>query len=465
MISSKVVSKPTESKPTESKPTLRPFQINDLSFYIANKKCLNRSDTGTGKTAPTCVMFKYVAEHEGGSSVWIMPKSLLGKNEEELRHWTGLSTLIYRGKPTQTKWKGEQYDVILTTADTLMNHWDTIRLMLKKPLLLLACDESHLYYSTITSKRCEWFVSLTRKIQRVIFLTATVIRGRLDSAFPILHVIEPRYYGHHANFMNAHAIRDAFTNSIIGWRETERVGKLLERHTISHTFKEVYGDRKLVYLPVSVELNDKHRKMYTEFEDLAMLELEDESVLYATEAGVHTIRCRQILACPEVLGLKVAELGKDEWLFENILGGQYDRVVVFSAIQGEQVRLLRKITERGFSAELINGTVSGEKRVKIDQAFRNGELQVIVASPITAGVGFNWEIMQACVFMSTDYLDDSFTQAIARGVRGVRETTLPVYLPQYGKTIEQKVLAIIQRKSRLANEVDARREIVEGLIT
>ena len=196
-----------------------------------------------------------------------------------------------------------------------------------------------------------------------------------------------------------------------------------------------------------------------------MHELEDESVLYATEAGVHTIRCRQILACPEVLGLKVAELGKDEWLFENILGGQYDRVVVFSAIQGEQVRLLRKITERGFSAELINGTVSGEKRVKIDQAFRNGELQVIVASPITAGVGFNWEIMQACVFMSTDYLDDSFTQAIARGVRGVRETTLPVYLPQYGKTIEQKVLAIIQRKSRLANEVDARREIVEGLIT
>jgi hypothetical protein len=66
--------------------------------------------------------------------------------------------------------------------------------------------------------------------------------------------------------------------------------------------------------------------------------------------------------------------------------------------------------------------------------------------------------------MTVDYLDDSFTQAVARGVRGVRETTLPIYIPQYQKSIEQKVLGILQRKSRLANEVDSRKEILEGLI-
>jgi superfamily II DNA or RNA helicase len=443
---------------------LRPLQVGDLSFYIGNKKCLNRSDTATGKTAPTCVMFKYVSDYEHGSSIWVMPKSLLGKNEEELVNWTGLSVLIYRGKPTKAKWRGEQFDVILTTADTLMNHFETIRLMLKKKLTLIACDESHLYYSSITSKRCEWFVALSRKIERIIFLTATVVRGRLDSAFPIIHVIEPRYYGHHRSFMDSHAIRDSFTNSIIGWRNSEKVGKLLERHSISHTFREVYGDKNLVYLPVSVELDEKHRKMYEQFESMAMLELEDESILSATEAGVHAIRCRQILACPEVLGLKVAEIYKDTWLFENILGGQFERVVIFSAVRGEQDRLLQKVTELGFTVEMINGTVSGEKRVRIDERFRRGELQVIIASPITAGVGFNWQLMDVCVFMTVDYLDDSFTQAVARGVRGVRETTLPIYIPQYQKSIEQKVLGILQRKSRLANEVDSRKEILEGLI-
>lgn len=443
---------------------LRPHQLNDLAFYIAHPKCLNRSDTGTGKTAPTCVFFKYVKDYEKGCSVWIMPKSLLGKNQVELTNWTKLSSLIYKGKPTQQKWKGEQYDVILTTADTFMAHFDTIILMLKSKLTLLCCDESHLYYSTITAKRTEFFVSLSRKVPRVIFLTATVIRGRLDSAFPILHVIEPRYYGSHLVFMNQHAIRDAFTSSIVGWRDSEKVGRLLDKHSINHTFKEVYGDKNLVYLPVAVELESKHLKAYKEFEALAMLELEDEKVLYATEAGVHTIRCRQLLSCPEVLGVKIEEHAKDEWLFDNILGGQFNKVVVFSSLQGEQVRLVRKIAERGFSVELINGTVSGTKREQISEAFIAGQLQVIVASPATAGTGFNWQMMDVCIFISTDYADDSFSQAVARGVRGVRETTLPVYIVQYAKTIEQKVLGIIQKKSRLANQVDRNRDILSGLI-
>jgi len=443
---------------------LRPYQVEDLNFYIANKKCLNRSDTGTGKTPPTCVMFKYVNDYEHGSSIWVMPKSLLGKNKEELENWTGLSVLIYRGKPTQQKWRGEQFDIILTTADTLMNHFETIRLMLKKKLTLIACDESHLYYSSITSKRCEFFVALSRKIERVIFLTATVIQGRLDSAFPIIHVIEPRFYGHHRSFLDQHCIRDSFTNKVIGWRNAEKVGKILEKFSISHTFKETYGDKNLVYLPVSVELDEKHRKAYIQFETLAMLELEDASVLTATEAGVHTIRCRQILAAPEILGLKIPEIGKDTWLFENILGGQFQRSVIFSSIRGEQDRLFKLVSEAGFKVEMINGTVSGEKRVQIDEAFRKGELQVLIASPITAGVGYNWEIMDVCVFMNPDYLDTSFAQAVSRGVRGVRKTALPIYLPQYVKTIEQKVLGIIQKKSRLANEVDSRKEILEGLV-
>jgi hypothetical protein len=72
--------------------------------------------------------------------------------------------------------------------------------------------------------------------------------------------------------------------------------------------------------------------------------------------------------------------------------------------------------------------------------------------------------MDVCVFMNPDYLDTSFAQAVSRGVRGVRKIALPIYLPQYVKTIEQKVLGIIQKKSRLAHEVDARKEILEGLI-
>ena len=89
---------------------------------------------------------------------------------------------------------------------------------------------------------------------------------------------------------------------------------------------------------------------------------------------------------------------------------------------------------------------------------------MLIASPITAGVGYNWSLMDVCVFLTPDYLDSSFSQAVARGIRGIREIALPVYVTQYQRTIEQKVLGIIQKKSILAHAVDSRKEVLSGLI-
>jgi len=442
---------------------LRPHQVETLKFYATNKNCLNRSEPATGKTAPSCVMAKYVNDHENGSTVFVMPKSLLIKNEEEITNWTGLKTLIYRGQPTLTKWRGETYDVILTTADTLAKHIDHILKMLSKRIGLMIADETHLYWSSANAKRTQFILSFARKVPRNLWLTGTVIRGRLDSAYPVIQMIEPRYYGNHASFMNQHAVKDAFTGEVLGWCNEAKINAILNIHSVNYLFRDVYGDPDFVYLPTHVEINDKHQKYYKEFEQFANIELDDESVLYATEAGVQTLRCRQILSNPEVLGLKIPEYGKDEWIFENLLNGDYQKVVLFSALQGEQVRLARKAEERGFKVGLINGTVSTDKRGQIDKAFRDGDLQVIVASPATAGVGLNWHNCEVAAFVSIDYMDDNITQATFRFIRGKREKTIPIYLLRYKNTIEDKIYGIVQQKSELAARADSSRKPLRGL--
>mgnify|MGYP000019247827 CR=1 FL=1 len=442
---------------------LRPHQVDTLAFYIANKNCLNRSEPATGKTAPSCVMAKFVNENENGSTVFVMPKSLLVKNEEEITNWTGLKTLIYRGKPTLDKWKGETYDVILTTADTFANHFEQIRRMLAKAFGLLLADETHLYWSSAKAKRTQFILGICRKIPRNIWLTGTVIRGRLDSAFPVIQMIEPRYYGNHQTFMNQHSIQDSFTGEVIGWCNEAKINAILKIHSVNYLFRDVYGDPDYIYLPTHVDIDSKHYKAYKEFEEFANLELDDDSILYATEAGVQTIRCRQILGCPEVLGLKIADYGKDDWIFENLLNGDYQKVVLFSAMQGEQVRLVRKIEERGFKVGLINGTVDGNKRGQIDKAFREGDLQVIVASPATAGVGLNWHNCEVAAFVSIDYMDDNITQATFRFIRGKRDKTIPIYLLKYKNTIEDKIYGIVYQKSLLASKADSSRKPLQGL--
>jgi len=263
--------------------------------------------------------------------------------------------------------------------------------------------------------------------------------------------------------MSQHAVKDAFTGEVLGWCNEAKINAILNIHSVNYLFRDVYGDPDFVYLPTHVEINDKHQKYYKEFEQFANIELDDESVLYATEAGVQTLRCRQILSNPEVLGLKIPEYGKDEWIFENLLNGDYQKVVLFSALQGEQVRLARKAEERGFKVGLINGTVSTDKRGQIDKAFRDGDLQVIVASPATAGVGLNWHNCEVAAFVSIDYMDDNITQATFRFIRGKREKTIPIYLLRYKNTIEDKIYGIVQQKSELAARADSSRKPLRGL--
>ena len=59
---------------------LRPDQIEDLSHLIANPKHMMLHEPSCGKTPTICVMQWYLWSELGVATVWIMPKTLLGKN-------------------------------------------------------------------------------------------------------------------------------------------------------------------------------------------------------------------------------------------------------------------------------------------------------------------------------------------------------------------------------------------------
>ena len=67
---------------------LRPYQVQDLGFHIANPKSMNLSDPGCGKTPTVCVLAYYHWSRHGRKTVWTMPKSLLKKNKDEFLLFT-----------------------------------------------------------------------------------------------------------------------------------------------------------------------------------------------------------------------------------------------------------------------------------------------------------------------------------------------------------------------------------------
>ena len=259
----------------------------------------------------------------------------------------------------------------------------------------------------------------------------------------------------------AHAIEDSFGN-IYAWTDTEDISEFLGKYGIRHTFEEIYGPEAKVIINEKCQMDSDQRVAYDEFAESALLELE-ESWLDGSLPGVDFIRCRQLMEHPQDFGPpldKIKLTGKEERLLVHLEHSKAtaEPLIIFASLVPSQNRLVTIAEKMGLRVGLINGTVSQKKRAEIDEDFQSGELDVVVGSPATMAVGFNWGHVDKIVFASLDYMDSSFVQGYRRAIRGVRNKPLLIYVLEYENSVDQRIFAIVEEKSKLASHVDGTKE-------
>ncbi len=443
----------------EAKPTPRPDQIADLAFFINNSKAGLLHDPGVGKTITAAIFTEYRINYLNEKAVWIQPTSIMKKNKDELLRFTDLKdedVVIVDGPPERRRQRmlgpGK---VWLMTAAGFSAHWETL-FAAHPDIKLNICDEFHLMYAGHNSKRTQsWYVAC-RRLNSVIVMSGTLIKGKLSTVYPMLHVVAPLYYGSFEAFMAQHAIVDDY-GRVCGWMNHEKLKNVLGAVSIRRSFESVYGESHPV---VQVELCDMAPKIRKEYDKLAakgIIELEN-SFLEADTPGLLAIRCRQIMAHPETMEMAGPDdlTGKDERMMihvqDHVETGE--RLVIFAALIPEQERICRILKNLGLKVALINGTVSGAHRQQIDEDFRAGKLQFIVGSAATMGVGFNWPFLRMVLFASLDYGDDTFSQSYKRAIRGVREHALLVIVLEYRNSVDQRIFRVIEEKAKNYTQVD-----------
>ena len=457
--------------------SLRPYQIADLAFHIANPKSLNLSEPSTGKTPTLCALTQYIWQEHATKAAWAQPKSLMKKNRDELLRFTDFApeeVVIVDGTPKQVVEQCKNPDAKVFVMG--FDRYSQIHELL--PTRALIADEIHKGWGGDKSKRTLGFYEANRKNHWFIGMTGTLVNGRLDSAYPAIHAIEPRYYPSYESFIWYHAVKD-LDNKIIGWKNTHKLSKILGRHGIRHTFEEVYGKQAKVIITEPVHLSERHRALYDKFEADAILEL-DKFFIDGTEPGVGFIRARQIMEHPnqfpdltnpghwtDILSDEIP--GKEErlelHLTDHVRTGK--PLVVFSSMVPQQERILKMMRSMGIKAELLNGRVPAKKRAEIDVSFREGELQMLVCSPEVADVGFNWQFwgteeVDHVIFMTLNFMDTTFLQAFRRFIRGLRKKALLITIMEYQNCpVEQRIFEIVRRKSVLGNQVDSSRPIFD----
>jgi SNF2 family DNA or RNA helicase len=442
----------------------RDHQIADLAFYIATKRCLNLSDPACQKTGSACMYIWYLWSVLKVKTAFVMPMSLLRKNKDELLEFTNFKPEEIQIIDGDTKRRDNQMrnpnaKVFLMGFQRFSDEWQKMK-GLHSELDACVVDELHLGYAGYNAKRTTNWILAMRQITYYLGMTGTIIKGNIGSAYPTIEVIEPRFYGSYGGFLAYHRLQDEY-GTTIGWTNHDKLAQILARVAVRHTFTEVHGEEAKVIVTELCDMSPKQRKAYEEMEDEALVELTDEFLEGATPA-VNAMRCRQIMSHPETFGIAKGEkTGKDERLIIHLADAVQsgEPIAIFAALIPEMERIVALAKSMGLRTALINGNVSSSRRAAIDQAFRAGQLDCVVASPDTAGVGFNWHHLSVMVFTSLNYMDDSFVQAYRRGIRGARTSALLIYVLEYRDSIDQRIMQIIEQKSREAHKVDPTKEI------
>lgn len=432
--------------------TLRPYQAAHLAFHIREKRSLNLSDPGTGKTPTACLYIQFLVQVKNASVAFVMPKSLLEKNYDEIFNFTTLTpeqVAIVKGTPKQRDkiYKQKGCKVFLMGFDCFAREWKK----LPDDFDGVIVDEFHMGFKSNDSQRTQNFYNAMKRATYFLGMTGTLIDGRLSAAYPAIRVINPNYYASYKSFLYQHAIMDDF-GTVISWTNHAKIKMILARHAVKMSFAEAYKDSpKPIIIAEKCDMDKKHYELYKEFEETALLELEDKYLDDSGSGGVHQMRCRQIIEAPESIGITDKfSLGKDDMLRIHLEDAKNDGkpLLIFSCFVAEQERLKRICEEEyGFRVGLINGSVSGKKRAEIDSQFREGELDIVIGSPETMAVGFNWEHVDTVIFVSIDYKDSNWRQGIQRADRGTRKYPLKVYRLYYGNCkVEGRLWQIVKNK-------------------
>jgi SNF2 family DNA or RNA helicase len=308
-------------------------------------------------------------------------------------------------------------------------------------------------------------------------MTGTLIDGKLSSAYPAIRVVEPRYYLSKQDFLNQHAVKD-FDGKIIGWKNHDKLSRIFGRHAIRRTFASVHGEQEVVHIPEMVDMEDRQRRYYDKFHEDAVLELET-FFLDGTLPGVAFTRARQLMEHPSnfpdltnpgqfIDVLKGDPTGKEERLkvhFEEHYLNEKPLIIFTSQIP-QQARVADLLRQFGLSFATINGNITQKVRDEASEAFERGDVQVVLATPRTAAMGYNWQFngkkeVDHMIFCSLDFSDATFVQARQRAIRGKRTSPLRLTTLEYNDSIDQHICSIIYRKSVDANKVDPSRPVLQ----
>ncbi|MDD6305679.1 MAG: SNF2 helicase associated domain-containing protein [Clostridiales bacterium] len=419
-------------------------------------------DMGLGKTLQVISLLLSeqeevkAGEKEPKPSLIVCPASLVYNWQKEVKRFAPeLNTQIVAGSAAERRElvkKSEKQQILITSYDLLKRDVELYRDMV---FAVQVIDEAQ-YIKNPSTQAAKAVKKMTAAFK--LALTGTPIENRLSELWSIFDYLMPGFLYTYQRF------REEIELPIVTNQDENKMERL-QRMIRPFILRRLKGD-VLKDLPEKLEENvfaklageqmqlyDAHVQQMKEMLDgKSEEEFRENKIQILSELT----KLRQLCCDPSLLFEDYSgESAKTDMCMELILnavnGGH--KVLLFSQFTSMLDRLGERLKKEGIAYYMLTGSVSKEKRMQMVESFATDEVLVFAISLKAGGTGLNLTAADIVIHYDPWWNVAVQNQATDRAHRIGQKNVVTVYKLVAEGTIEEKIIAIQERKKQLARQV------------
>ena len=456
--------------PVSLDPILRNYQKNGFLWLKTLMQNgfggILADDMGLGKTLQVITLLLTVYQEQKEKQAFqeterifaliVAPASLIYNWQNEILHFAPeLPIVMITGNAAERKEKikdAKSEQILVTSYDLLKRDLEEYK---KKKFQIQVIDEAQ-YIKNASAQATKAVKSIVSGFK--IALTGTPIENRLSELWSIFDYLLPGFLYYYSRF------REEFETPIIGNESKEameRLKRMIQPFVLRRLNKDVLTD-----LPVKLEevvyanLEGEQKELYTAHVGRFKLFLENQSETELKTAKLFVLseltKLRQLCCNPAILYEDYkAESAKLELCIETIKtaaeGGH--KVLVFSQFTSNFELLEQRLEEEQLAWYRLTGSTKKEERIALVEQFNQNQVPVFLISLKAGGTGLNLTAADIVIHYDPWWNLAVQNQATDRAHRIGQKHVVTVYKLIMKDTIEEKIVALQEKKSDLAEQI------------
>ncbi len=404
---------------------LRKYQQWGVKYILHQKRVLLGDEMGLGKTVQAIAAMVSLHNNGGTHFMVVCPASVLSNWCREIKKMSDLKVTKIHGAS-----KHEEFRSWIRTGGVGVTTFETTAVMEMDDSFkfrMLVVDEAH-YIKNPKAHRSENVKTISFHADRVLLMTGTALENNVDEMVSLIDILRPDI-ANKADGMKALSAAEHF------------------RETVAPVYYRRKREDVLTELP---ELIDN--------KEWCTLNMEEEEAYETSVMSKNYALVRRV-------SWNVADMSrssKASRLMEIVSNAKEDgrKIIVFSFF----LETIRKISELLGDQCMtpITGAITPQHRQEIIDEFDRSPAGTVLAAQIqSGGTGLNIQSASVVVLCEPQFKPSIENQAISRAYRMGQTRNVLVYRLLCEDTIEEKMMAVLEKKQEIFDSFADRSVIAE----